>query len=86
MSDITDRVKKIVVEHLNVDEGKVLPVNQQIASKSFLRIGPRQQLVQSLFAISSLDALSFIAVLIFSPALISFVSQFMLYFNTSEKL
>ena len=23
MSDITDRVKKIVVEHLNVDEGKV---------------------------------------------------------------
>ena len=24
MSDITDRVKKIVVEHLNVDEGKVL--------------------------------------------------------------
>tara|TARA_B100000029_G_C17167312_1_gene811917 strand:+ start:465 stop:719 length:255 start_codon:yes stop_codon:yes gene_type:complete len=24
MSDITDRVKKIVVEHLNVDEGKVV--------------------------------------------------------------
>jgi acyl carrier protein len=24
MSDITDRVKKIVVEHLNVDEAKVL--------------------------------------------------------------
>ena len=23
MSDITDRVKKIVVEHINVDEGKV---------------------------------------------------------------
>jgi acyl carrier protein len=23
MSDITDRVKKIVVEHLNVDEGKL---------------------------------------------------------------
>ena len=49
-------------------------------SKSFFRIGPRQQLVHSLFAISSLVARSRIAVFIFSPALIILVIQFIEFF------
>ena len=55
-------------------------------SKSFFKIGPLQHDVQSLFAISSFVALSRIAVLIFSPALINFCYPIHIYFNTSEKL
>ena len=45
------------------------------------KIGPLQHDVQSLFAISSFVALSRIAVLIFSPALIIFVIQFIKFFS-----
>ena len=98
--DFSGEDYEIVETEINVQEfyqsGHITETIDEISSevfllkfafKSFLSMGPDKQLqeVHGLSAKSLADTLSRTAVLIFSPALIIFVIQFIFYFNTSEK-